>query len=287
VTEEKADELRNCDAIVDDLIFTAAGSLGQVGLIPKTCKYQRYIISNKQLRVRLDTDRVDPQFAFYWFSSKQMVQYIQQRNTGSSVPLINLGVLRSLPMPLPPLPEQRRIAHILGALDDKIELNGRMNETLEAMARALFKSWFVDFDPVRAKAEGRDTGLPAHIAGLFPNSFAESRLGIVPAGWLVRPLSDCCRRIFSGGTPNTQSQSYWNGALPWLSSGETRTRFITDTEKTITQRGVENSSTRLARANSTVIASAGQGHDVSIIHKSIGHRAGGGRFGCIRSVPFL
>lgn len=78
--------------------------------------------------------------------------------------------------------EQRAIAHILGTLDDKMELNRRMNETLEAMARAIFKSWFVDFDPVRAKAEGRDPGLPKKIADLFPDRFEDSELGEIPAG---------------------------------------------------------------------------------------------------------
>src|SRR6185437_14972630 len=93
-------------------------------------------------------------------------------------------------IPLPPIHEQRAIAHILGTLDDKIELNRRMNETLEAIARALFKSWFVDFDPVRARAEGRDTGLPAHIADLFPDSFEDSELGEIPSGWEVGSLGD-------------------------------------------------------------------------------------------------
>ena len=90
---------------------------------------------------------------------------------------------------LPP-DEQRAIAHILGTLDDKIELNRRMNATLEAMARALFKSWFVDFDPVRAKVEGRDTGLPREIADLFPDGFEESAVGAVPRGWRVGLLDD-------------------------------------------------------------------------------------------------
>jgi type I restriction enzyme S subunit len=85
---------------------------------------------------------------------------------------------------------QRAIAHILGTLDDKIELNRRMNETLEAIARALFKSWFVDLDPVRAKAEGRDLGLPKHIADLFPDSFEDSELGEIPKGWEVVPLPE-------------------------------------------------------------------------------------------------
>ena len=98
-------------------------------------------------------------------------------------------------MTLPPLEEQRRISHILGTLDDKIELDRRMNETLEAMARALFKSWFVDFDPVRAKAEGRPTGLPSEIDELFPDSFQSSELGDIPAGWQVRRLGDVAQTV--------------------------------------------------------------------------------------------
>ena len=100
--------------------------------------------------------------------------------------------------------EQRAIAHILGTLDDKIELNRRMNETLEAMARAIFKSWFVDFDPVRAKAEGRDPGLPRHIADLFPDRFEDSELGEIPAGWEVRSFAETVD-IFGGGTPKIGS----------------------------------------------------------------------------------
>ena len=85
-------------------------------------------------------------------------------------------------------PEQRAIAHILGTLDDKIELNRRMNETLEAMARALFKSWFIDFNPVRAKMEGRDPGLPQHLPDLFPDRLVDSELGPIPEGWEVGVL---------------------------------------------------------------------------------------------------
>ena len=91
---------------------------------------------------------------------------------------------------VPPLPEQRAIAHILGTLDDKIELNRRMNETLEAMARALFKSWFVDFDPVRANVDGRDAGLQQDIADLFPGRLVDSEMGEIPEGWEVASLAE-------------------------------------------------------------------------------------------------
>ena len=107
-------------------------------------------------------------------------------------------------MSLPPLPEQRAIAHILGTLDDKIELNRRMNETLEGMARALFKSWFVDFDPVRAKMEGRWRpgeslpGLPAEHYDLFPDRLVDSELGEIPEGWEVRRMEDIAERVAMG-----------------------------------------------------------------------------------------
>jgi type I restriction enzyme S subunit len=108
--------------------------------------------------------------------------------TGSTFPNVSASQLASLRWP--PLDDQQQgtIAHILGTLDDKIELNRRMNETLEAMARALFKSWFVDFDPVRAKAEVRDPGLPRHLADLFPDSFKDSEIGEIPKGWWAAPL---------------------------------------------------------------------------------------------------
>jgi len=108
---------------------------------------------------------------------------------------LNTDELKALDVRLPPEPEQCAIAHILGTLDDKIELNRRMNETLEQVARALFKSWFVDFDPVRAKSEGRDPGLPSEIADLFPDSFEESELGEIPKGWEVARLGELIETV--------------------------------------------------------------------------------------------
>ena len=116
---------------------------------------------------------------------------------------------------LPPISEQRSIAHILGTLDDKIELNRRMNETLEAMARTLFKSWFVDFDPVRARAEGRDPGLPKHIADLFPDSFDDSELGKIPNGWTTSRLGDVLDLKRGYDLPSVQRRP---GVVPIVSS---------------------------------------------------------------------
>lgn len=191
LTPEKAAEFTSCEAISDDLIFTAAGTIGQVGLIPKTCKYPKYIISNKQLRARLDVAKIDPEFAYYWFASPAMVKTIQSRNTGSTIPLINLTVLKSLPIPVPPLNEQREIAGHLAILDDRITLLCETNATLEAIAQTLFKSWFVDFDPVRAKMEGRTPeGMDEATAALFPDSFEPSELGEIPSGWRHKSLDE-------------------------------------------------------------------------------------------------
>jgi type I restriction enzyme S subunit len=140
---------------------------------------------NTTLYVR-DFKGNDPRFISYFLKSVDFLAYSDK----AAVPGLNRNHLHQAIVRVPPLPEQRRIAHILGTLDDKIELNRRMNATLEAMARALFKSWFVDFDPVRAKAAGRDPRLPADIAALFPAALVESELGEVPEGWGVGQVGE-------------------------------------------------------------------------------------------------
>ena len=130
-------------------------------------------------------------FLRYVICNPNFTAYIKAVHTGTSIPHISGGQIAAYPVSVPPLREQQAIACILGALDDKIELNRRRNETLEGMARALFQSWFVDFDPVRAKAAGRTLpGLKPELAALFPDTFVESPLGQIPEGWLLRTVGD-------------------------------------------------------------------------------------------------
>ena len=136
------------------------------------------------------SDRLSGRFLHYVLASRQFADYVISVQTGTAVPHISRNQIREYEFILPSLPEQRSIAHILGALDDKIELNRRMNDTLEAMARALFKDWFVDFGPVRAKAEGRDPGLPQSLANLFPARLVDSTLGEIPEGWEAGTAAD-------------------------------------------------------------------------------------------------
>jgi len=170
--------------------------------------------------------------------------------------------MRDYSFPLPPLPEQRAIAHILGTLDDKIELNRKMNETLEGIARALFKSWFVDFDPVRAKMDGKKpAGMDDETAELFPDELVwNEELGKeVPKGWGVKPFYECVN-ILSGGTPKTSISEYWNGDVPWVSARDVKNAngsFILEPEKTISESGVDHSNAKLLPKHTTVITARG------------------------------
>ena len=145
LTEAKATEFHNCIAVTDDIIFTAAGSIGQVGIIPPEARYEKYVISNKQLRVRLDKARANPNFVFAWLSSCQMVRYLENMNNGGAVPLLNLGIIRKVPVPLPPIETQDKIAELLSTYDDLIENNRRRIALLEEAARLLYREWFVHF----------------------------------------------------------------------------------------------------------------------------------------------
>jgi type I restriction enzyme S subunit len=176
------------------------GTLGEVHYVTED-----YWPLNTALYVR-DFKGNDARFVSYFLRSLDFGAYSDK----AAVPGLNRNDLHTEHISLPPLDEQRAIAHILGTLDGKIELNQRMNETLEAMARALFKSWFVDFDPVRAKAEGRDPGLPQPLADLFPDSFEDSEMGEIPRGWEVGALGDfLCQRVERcSASPDTAARPY-------------------------------------------------------------------------------
>jgi type I restriction enzyme S subunit len=199
---------------------------------------------------------LDFRFLCHWLNSPIMAAHIHGYRDGSVAERLNLPTIRALPVVVPPLQVQRAIAHILGTLDDKIELNRCMSETLEAMARALFKSWFVDFDPVRAKAEGRDPGLPKPLANLFPDSFEDSELGEIPRGWRLSRLGDEVETLL-GGTPSRDAASFWGGDIPWINSGKANEFRIVEPSEFITQAGLESSATKLLPARTTVIAITG------------------------------
>jgi type I restriction enzyme S subunit len=239
-----------------DIVFGRKGAVDRSALVKR--EQAGWFLGSDGIRLRLPRN-VDARFVAYHLRSPETRAWLMQHATGTTMASLNQSIVERVPIVLPELPIQRAIAHILGTLDDKIELNRRMNETLEAMARALFKSWFVDFDPVRAKAEGRDPGLPAEIADLFPEGFEESELGPIPRGWKNTSFLDVAD-LLSGGTPSTSVAEYWGGNIPWVSAkdvGNAHGTFILETEKTITPLGVENSSTKVLPQYTTIVTARG------------------------------
>ncbi len=180
---------RRVEPRAGDVVFSYETRLGEAARIPDGL---RCCLGRRMGLLRARKSRIDARFFLYAYLGPQFQDTLRERTIhGSTVDRIPLIDMPQFPITIPlDIGEQRAIAQILGTLDDKIELNRRMSETLEATARALFKSWFVDFDPVRAKAEGRDSGLPQPLADLFPARLVDSELGEIPEGWEVGTLGD-------------------------------------------------------------------------------------------------
>ncbi|GAB6285337.1 MAG: restriction endonuclease subunit S [Methanoregula sp.] len=188
VSDQDRERLSRYSLKKGDIVFSRVGSVDRRSLVREG--EEGWLFSGRCLRVRPDPEKLDSIFLSYLMGLPSFKEYIRKIAVGATMPSLNTEILSDIPICYPQLPTQHAIARILGSLDDKIELNRQMNETLEAMARAIFKSWFVDFDPVRAKGEGRDTGLPPEIAALFPDGFDEIDGREVPRGWGVGKLSD-------------------------------------------------------------------------------------------------
>lgn len=200
--------------------------------------------------------RLRPRFFAYWVNAVAG-EHVSSHTVGAVQQHFNVGAARKMPIRLPSVTEQDLILSVLGALDDKIELNRKTAATLEEMARALYRSWFVDFDPVHAKAEGR---APAHMdaatAALFPDSFGEDGL---PDGWAAEPFPTAIA-IISGGTSKTSEPSFWGGNVPWYSVVDAPSQgqiFVMATEKTITNAGLNGCSARLVPKGTTIVSARG------------------------------
>ena len=196
------------------MVSCIGSDMGKAAVAGRDC------VTNEQINSIIVADPNDPLFVYYNLSIRKVE--IRGAASGSAQPILNKSSFGKLRILLPPLPEQRAIAHILGTLDDKIELNRRRSETLEQIARALFKAWFVDFEPVRAKMEGRWLrgqslpGLPAHLYDLFPDRLVDSELGEIPEGWRVGRLGDYCLNFDSKRVPlSGRDRANRKGSFPY------------------------------------------------------------------------
>ena len=222
------------------------------------CVAQRPLAFNQDIKAIRPSNGLAAEYLPYLLLGNKRRLLSMVDFAGHGTGRLNTDELRSLPILLPPIYEQQHIAHILGTLDDKIELNRRMSETLEEMARALFESWFVRFDPVRAKMEGRDPGLPADLADLFPDRLMDSELGEIPEGWEVKAIGDLAE-VVGGSTPRTGLPEYWEGgthhwATPKDLSG-LRVPVLLDTERKITDAGLAQISSGLLPAGTVLLSS--------------------------------
>jgi len=211
-----------------DLIFPKVGTIGKVGILSKCIGYENYLLSTNTMRLRVDNEKANPLYIYYFFTAQSTVNLIHALNSKSVQPVFNFTTLKKFKVELPTLSEQKAIAHILGTLDDKIELNRQMNTTLESMAQALFKSWFVDFDPVidkalaagnpipeplLKKAEVRKTlgderkPLPADVAKHFPDRFVfTEEMGWVPEGWEVSNVGNIATNVRDTIAPDSLAE---------------------------------------------------------------------------------
>ena len=190
ITPEDAKRLSRYLVKPGDIVYSRRGDVERRALIRK--EEEGWLCGTGCLRIRSGKGIVDPRYASYYLGHLSVRDWIVRHAIGATMPNLNTSILSSLPFVLPPLDEQKAIAHILGTLDDKIELNQQTNQTLEAIARALFKSWFIDFDPVCAKMDGRQpAGMDAETAALFPDDFKDGgAIGKIPAGWRSGVLKD-------------------------------------------------------------------------------------------------
>ena len=260
ISADQAEKLDGVSVEDNDVLLNITGDS-----VARVCLAQpRYLparVNQHVAIIRPDPKVFDSRFLRYFLASpNQQDLMLSLAAAGATRNALTKGMIEDFQIPCPPIEVQIASADVLATIDDRITLLRETNATLEAIAQAIFKSWFVDFDPVRAKMEGRTPeGMDEATAALFPDSFEESELGPVPKGWRACSFVETIS-VIGGGTPKTSVLEYWNGDIPWFSVVDAPAEtdvFVIDTEKHITEVGLNNSSTKLLLAGTTIISARG------------------------------
>ncbi|MGI6680175.1 MAG: restriction endonuclease subunit S [Bdellovibrionota bacterium] len=241
LSEMGLNSVKNCLLPAKSICVSCIGSdLGKVVLTSEPT------VTNQQINSIVPDENFDPDFIYYRMTILgKHLNYLSK--TSTAVPIINKTTFSNFSIIVPSIEEQKAIAHILSTLDEKIEVNNQINKTLENMAQAIFKQWFVDFE------FPNEDGEPYKSSG---GEMIESELGMIPKGWEVKRIGDEC--ICSlGGTPSRQKSDYWNGDIPWVNSGEVNNFRIYKPSEYITKLGLEKSATKLLKKKTTVLAITG------------------------------
>lgn len=272
IGKDDAKRLSQHAVIEGDVLFSRRGDVTKCVRIKK---YETgWLCGTGCLKVRLGNESIAlSRYVSHYLRLPSVKEWLVRHAVGATMPNLNTSILSSIQLIFPvSIEKQNQIADFLDALDDRIQLLHETNATLEAMAQALFKSWFVDFDPVHAKAEGRaPEGMDPETAALFPDEFEESELGMIPKGWRVVLFADTVS-ILSGGTPKTTVEHYWNGNIPWFSVVDAPCLsdvFVMHTEKNITSDGVANSSAKILPTGTTIISARGTVGKLAITGKEM------------------
>jgi len=242
-----------------DVLISHKGTVGKVARVPEEAP--PFVCSPQTTFWRvLDPRRVDRRYLYCLLRSNGFRRQLDSRKGETDMAdYVSLTAQRELKISVPPIEVQRGIGNVLGALDDKIEQNRRMNRTLEAMAKAIFKSWFVDFDPVVAKADGRTPyGMDNETAALFPKGFQDAAIGLIPQGWTIAPIGELLN-VFGGSTPSTNEPSYWvGGTIPWATPKDLAglsDPVLTRTARQITEVGLTQISSGLLPSGTVLMSS--------------------------------
>ena len=250
ISDKLANQLSASLARRLDIILTHRGTIGQVAIIPPNSKFNTYIVSQSQMKLTLDQTKCDPYFVYYFLRSEFGISQFLSNSSQTGVPAIAspTTALKSIKIPLPPLNKQKAIAKILFDLDSKTELNQKMNKTLEAIAQAIFKHWFIDFE------FPNEEGKPYKSSG---GEMVDSERGEVPKGWKASTIGKELKTVL-GGTPSTENKDYWsNASIPWINSGKINEFRIIFPSAYITVEGLKHSATKLMPKGTTVLAITG------------------------------
>lgn len=235
-----------------DILFVLKGSPGRCALAPDPVDF---CIAQDMVAVRANKEKIDSRYLFAALRSPTIQDEIDRMHVGTMIPHFRKGDFNKLFIPVPDRATQESIGFFYLTFEKKIELNRRMNETLEAMARTVFQDWFVDFGPTKAKMAGQAPYLAPEIWSLFPDHLDDEGK---PKSWETKPLSSYFT-IVSGGTPATGRSDFWGGTIPWFSVVDTPKNgvFVCQTEKYITETGLKNCAANLVREGTTIISARG------------------------------
>lgn len=254
ISEEAHEALARSQLRENDILFSIAGTIGRTALV--TAEWLPANTNQAIAIVRPNTDAVLPKFLRYVLTNPSFTQTANTKTVQSVQANFSLGELKLSKFNLPSISDQKEIVGVLGSLDDRITLLRETNKTLEAIAQAIFKSWFIDFDPVRAKMEGRaPAGMDEETAALFPDELVESELGLVPKGWSATSIEEICSTITNGGTPSRSNNEFWqSGSIPWYKTGDFSDGFLLEPSEKITSVALANSSVKLLPENAVLMA---------------------------------